>query len=116
MRKFIKDELKVKFSDLSSPGDPRTSSTECHICFRKLSSKPALAKHLAKHEMEPKEVTIKAPKRKGPLLEYEVCFVCLFCGRAFANVDQCEDHLWNSDSHQELKGKVNYYSIPSLPC
>lgn len=84
-------------------------STECHVCFRKLSSKPALAKHLAKHEAEPKETSIPAKgqvnTKTGPLLDYDVCFVCLLCGRAFSNVDQCEDHLWNSDSHQEIKSE-----------
>lgn len=107
MRKFIKEELKIKMSIRTSPGDAGPSGTECHICFRKLSSKPALVKHLAKHDLEPKkEATVKGPPKTGTLLEYEVCFVCLLCGRAFSNVDQCEDHLWNSDSHQEVKAEA----------
>lgn len=104
IRKFIKEELKMQI-DLSTALDSSPSKLECHICFKRLSSKPSLVKHLAKHESDPKETSIpskgNAIVRIGPVLEYDVCFVCLLCGRAFANVEQCEDHLWNSTSHQD---------------
>lgn len=113
IRKFIKEELKMQI-DLSTAVD---SKLECHICFKRLSSKPSLVKHLAKHDADPKETSIptkgNAVVRLGPVLEYDVCFVCLLCGRAFANVEQCEDHLWNSASHQDDVKQQHGIILPS---
>lgn len=105
IRKFIREELKINLrltpaAATPPPAAPHQSGTECQVCLLKLSSKAALAKHLAKHDAEPKEVVAKTGPTE-PLLDYDICFVCLICGRAFANVGQCEQHMWHSGGRGE---------------
>lgn len=106
LRKFIKDELKMNVSlppTLPDPALALCQGTSCGLCPRKLSSRAALAKHLAKHESAAAE---------PPQLDYEICFVCLVCGRAFANIMQCEQHLWHSGAHDQTPHEAEHESSP----